>query len=88
MIYSSRMESLYKHVLKSYEENPKVQILRKIRGKAAATALLGQDVKEAKGFLYVRQLRKTARIGFKLVLQLTGSKEISIIGHEQLLENI
>ncbi len=83
MIYSSRMEALYKHVLKSYEENPKVQILRKIRGKAAATALLGQDVKEAKGFLYVRHLQKTERIGFKLVIQLAASSEPSVIGHEE-----
>jgi hypothetical protein len=79
------MDDLYKHVLKSYEENPKVQILRKIRGKAAAMALLGQEVKEAKGFMYIRHLQKTERIGFKLVVRLAGSKEPSVIGHEETL---
>jgi hypothetical protein len=83
------MDDLYKDVLKSYEENPKVQILRKIRGKAAAAALLpDQDIHSAKGFVYVRQLRKTARIGFKLVVQRSAIAEPSVIGQEQLLENI
>jgi hypothetical protein len=77
----------YKHVLKSYEENPKVQILRKIRGKQVAQSFapfqLDEDIQEVKGFLYIRHLRKTARLGLKLVVQTTANAEPSVIGHEE-----
>ncbi len=84
----------YTKVLKSYEENPNVQILRKIRGakafKAVAKAssappgwldsFTEAQKKSARGFLYTRSLRKTVRYGFKLVTQ-KGQEDV-IIGQE------
>ncbi len=84
----------YAKVLKSYEENPKVQILRKIRGakafKAAAAAtstppgwltrFTEAQKKGARGFLYTRSLRKTVRYGFKLVA--VREEEEIVIGQE------
>jgi hypothetical protein len=84
----------YTKVLKSYEENPKVQILRKIRGakafKAAAaatsappswlTSFTEAQKKSARGFLYTRSLRKTVRYGFKLIT--VREEEDIVIGQE------
>jgi hypothetical protein len=84
----------YTKVLKSYEENPKVQILRKIRGakafKAAAAATSAPpgwldgfteaQKRSARGFLYTRSLRKTMRYGFKLVT--VREQEDIVIGQE------
>jgi hypothetical protein len=84
----------YAKVLKSYEENPKVQILRKIRGakafKAAAAASSAPPTwlasfteaqkRSARGFLYTRSIRKTLRYGFKLVTK-RGEEDI-VVGQE------
>lgn len=86
----------YQQVLKSYEENPKVQILRKIRG-AKALKAFGQvmgvaelndwlatwsaaEKGAARGFLYIRKLRKNIRYGVKMVAPY--GTEHSVLGHE------
>jgi hypothetical protein len=88
------VSNTYTKVLKSYEENQKVQILRKIRGarafKAVAeassapptwlTSFTDAQKKSARGFLYVRRLRTSHRYGFKLVAQ-KGEEDV-IIGQE------
>ena len=87
-------DSTYQDILKSYEDRPSVQLIRRIRGKKAlqaAAAVLDADAawlggwsdaekKGARGFLYTRKLRKGLRYGFKLV-SLRGGEE-SILGHE------
>ena len=86
----------YTQVLKSYEENPKVQILRKIRGAKALKAfgditgvaepagwLAGWTATEkrgVRGFLYTRRLRTTEKTGVKLISKRSG--EDSVLGHE------
>jgi hypothetical protein len=84
----------YAKILKSYEENPKVQILRKIRGEAAlkqighatgaqAEWLAGWTAAEkggARGFLYRRTLRRRAVEGIKVVSSRGG--KLSVLGHE------
>ncbi len=86
----------YTQVLKSYEDNPKVHILRKIRGakalKAAAVAMAvpqpggwlagwtGAEKAGARGFLYRRKLRTKEVTGFKLISRRGG--EDSILGQE------
>lgn len=87
---------LYQQVLKSYEENPKVQILRKIRG-AKALKAFGQvmgvveptewlatwtaaEKAAARGFLYTRKLRKNIRYGVKMVAPY--GTDHSVLGHE------
>lgn len=90
------MTDTYTQVLKSYEENPKVQILRKIRGAKALKALssvmgvaeptewfAGWTAAEkggVRGFLYTRRLRTNAKTGVKLISKRGG--EDSVLGHE------
>lgn len=84
---------LYADILKSYEENPKVHILHKIRGAKAFGQVMGvtepaewlatwtaAEKAAARGFLYTRKLRKNIRYGVKMVA-LYG-KEYSILCHE------
>ncbi len=84
----------YAKLLKSYEENPKIKILRKIRGEAALK-LLGKETAappdwlagwttaekgRVRGFLYRRTLRRKAVEGIKVVSSRGG--KLSVLGHE------
>lgn len=87
-------DETYTTILKSYEENPKVQVLRKIRGKKALQAFAtvnnapadwistwtDAEQRAARGFLYARRLRSTIEHGVKLVV--ARGDNISVVGHK------